>query len=497
MRLKKILLSFILPFVLCHVHEVEAQNSSSNGNPILGYYNKVAGQVNRYREEVNRMYGRLLGGEWTKARDEDRVEFTLREDEPIPIVVYDPEYDKCDYRIEVKPHAVLHPQKVGARPDHGLIRFEETAELKDIQYEVMLNGYDIALRFVENGKIKIADSSVNSIAAAWNELSAKPYTNMFRDLSKARDFLNLCDWSFVCLVNEFTKSVYGASSVSEAVLTQAFILNSFGYKVMLARNSDGTIFKFLASTQKVLNRPGIRVDGDKYYVFDNVVPRNYSFFEFDLNGERALWLGMPSEESYFETFTATRTFSSARYPNVSFDIKNELSKLSFYASYPVVCPGDDVLNAFAFYADVPLSLEIQEKVFRKLSDILQGRGELEAVNIIMNFVQTAFKYDEDEDFWGVERYFFADELWHYGACDCEDKAILLSRLVRDLLGLETAIVYWPGHASCAVRFSSKVNGYHFVVDGVEYTSCDPTFVNAGVGAMMDEVKELPATLILL
>lgn len=487
----------MMSVVLSYGYEAGAQNTSYGGNPILDHYNKVAGRVNEYREEVNRMYGRLLGQDWEVAKEEDKIEFSFRKEEPVPVVVYNPELDRCDYRIEIKPQAVLHHRKVAERSPYPPVRFDETAALNDIQYEIKFNGYDISLRFVGNGKIKVKDSSEQSVSAAWNDLSAKPYTNMLRDLSKVRDYLNLCDWSFVCLVKEFTKAVYGSDSLPEAVLTEVFILNSFGYKVMLARNNDGRIFKMLAAEQVVLNRTGIEADGDIYYVFDNVVPKNYRYFKLNLNGERPLWMGIPSDESFYESFTEERTFSSTRYPNVSFDIRNDLSKLSFYASYPVICSGDDVLTAFSFYADVPLSAEIREAVYGKLSDILEGRGELEAVNIILNFVQTAFKYDEDDDFWGIERYFFADEIWYYGFNDCEDRAILLSRLIRDLLGLETAIVYWPGHASCAVRFNSKVNGYYFSVDGVEYTSCDPTFINAGVGSVMKEVKGLPASLIIL
>lgn len=444
------------------------------------------------------MYEQHIGRDWTEARDEDRVEFKLRQEEPIPIVIYNPEVDRCDYRIQVPVHAVLRADMVAGRPDLERLSFEGTADgLNDIQYEVMLNGYEIALRFVEGGKIKVDDSSEKSIAAAWRELSEKPYTNMFRDLSKARDLLNLSDWSFVCLVKEFTRIVYGSSSLPEAVLTQVFILNNFGFKVILARNDDGTLFKLLAAAQKVLDRPTLLVEGDRYYIFDNVAPSNFCFCELDLNGEYPLWLGIPSDESFYESYAEARTFTSERYPGVSFDIRSELSKLSFYASYPITCSGEDALTAYAFYAGVPLSSGIKEVVYDKLSGILEGRGEQESVNILLNFVQTAFDYGKDDDFWGTERYLFADEIWHYDVCDCEDRAILLSRLVRDLLGLETAIVYWPGHASCAVRFNSEVNGYYFVVDGVEYTSCDPTFVNAGVGLMMSAVKELPATLIIL
>ena len=97
----------------------------------------------------------------------------------------------------------------------------------------------------------------------------------------------------------------------------------------------------------------------------------------------------------------------------------------------------------------------------------------------------------------MERYFYADELWHSGEGDCEDKSILFSHLVRDLLNLPVALVYWKGHLSCAVLFSEYVKGAYFSVGGQKYVSCDPTYENAYAGAIMDDYKTQRAELILL
>ena len=70
----------------------------------------------------------------------------------------------------------------------------------------------------------------------------------------------------------------------------------------------------------------------------------------------------------------------------------------------------------------------------------------------MKFVET-FEYKLDSEMWGVaDRAFFPDETLHYPYRDCEDGAILFTRLVRDLLGLPSALVYYPGHLAAAVAF---------------------------------------------
>ena len=40
----------------------------------------------------------------------------------------------------------------------------------------------------------------------------------------------------------------------------------------------------------------------------------------------------------------------------------------------------------------------------------------------------------------------------------EDRSILLSRLVRDLLALKVVLVYYPGHLATAIHFSNDVRG---------------------------------------
>lgn len=93
--------------------------------------------------------------------------------------------------------------------------------------------------------------------------------------------------------------------------------------------------------------------------------------------------------------------------------------------------------------------------------------------------------------------FFAEETLFYPYCDCEDRSILFSRLVRDILGLNVVLVYYPGHLATAVAFSEFVQGDFLMVDGVRYTIADPTYINAPVGLSMPDVNNQTAKVILL
>ena len=95
------------------------------------------------------------------------------------------------------------------------------------------------------------------------------------------------------------------------------------------------------------------------------------------------------------------------------------------------------------------------------------------------------------------RAFFAEESLHYPYCDCEDRSILFTRLVRDLLGLPCILVYYPGHLAAAVRFSRRVDGDYLALDGERYTVCDPTYIGAPVGMTMPGMDNRSASVIRL
>jgi hypothetical protein len=79
----------------------------------------------------------------------------------------------------------------------------------------------------------------------------------------------------------------------------------------------------------------------------------------------------------------------------------------------------------------------------------------------------------------------------------EDRSILLSRLVRDLLALKVVLVYYPGHLATAIHFSNDVRGDYLMLSGTRYTICDPTYIGASVGMTMPDMDNSKATVILL
>ena len=132
-----------------------------------------------------------------------------------------------------------------------------------------------------------------------------------------------------------------------------------------------------------------------------------------------------------------------------------------------------------------------------LTAAIEGLSEKDAVNKLLNFVQTAFEYEYDDRVWGEDRAFFAEETLYYPYADCEDRAVLFSRLVRDIIGLNVVLLYYPGHLAAAVEFNEEVLGDYLLYGNSKYIVCDPTYIGAPVGRTMPNMNNTEAQIIIL
>jgi hypothetical protein len=157
----------------------------------------------------------------------------------------------------------------------------------------------------------------------------------------------------------------------------------------------------------------------------------------------------------------------------------------------------DFGTRWAMYANTPMSAQAKNTLYPSLRQAIAGKSSYEAVSRLLNFVQTAFEYEYDDKVWGGDRAFFAEETLYYPYCDCEDRAILFSRLVRDLVGLKVVLIYYPGHLAAAVQFDNSVTGDYVTLNGRRYVVCDPTYIGAPVGKSMPNLNNSQAKVILL
>ena len=156
------------------------------------------------------------------------------------------------------------------------------------------------------------------------------------------------------------------------------------------------------------------------------------------------------------------------------------------------------MTRWAYYANTPLSDEIKGTVYPILKEKLKNATPLMAANMLLNLVQPplasaekptdgsqiGLPYLYDNEVWGHDRAFFAEETLYYPGSDCEDHAILFSHFVRDLLDLDVVLVYYPNHLATAICFKENVRGDFIMVEGRKFVIADPTYTRARVGMTM-------------
>jgi hypothetical protein len=140
------------------------------------------------------------------------------------------------------------------------------------------------------------------------------------------------------------------------------------------------------------------------------------------------------------------------------------------------------------YFDSKVSNMTRGRLLAGLRVIIDGKKEVEAVNILLRFVQNAFAYKTDQKQFKYEKVLFPEETLYYKYSDCEDRTILFSYLVKNLLNLDTIGLKYKDHISSAVALNSKIRGDGYKVNGRLFYVADPTFINANIGETMTKYK---------
>ena len=206
-------------------------------------------------------------------------------------------------------------------------------------------------------------------------------------------------------------------------------------------------------------------------------------------GEKRFSMSMPEQPRFPYEASQQRTYKSTKYPDATLDMAINKNLMDFFNNYPRV--------SWEIQSYASLSPETKQALYPMLKKAIEGKNEAQAANILINFVQTGFSYKTDQDQFGYERPLFGDETFFYPYSDCEDRAILYSILIRDLMGLKVALVNYPGHLATAVYFKENAYGDYFTVAGKKFTVCDPTYIGANIGMTMPDMDNSQAKLILL
>jgi len=366
---------------------------------------------------------------------------------------------------------IVKPVPVVQLPKGKIIEVEFYGQKLKFTYDPKLH-VRLALRINEK-----------AMSRYWSALSKADYEPLLKQINAQRKPLNLNDWGYALLINEIAKGINPRLS-SEQAMFAWFMLTKAGYQARIAYDSR-QVFLLLPSRQQLFAAPYFTFDKVRYYAlgFDGKKQKPGRVFTY--NGQ------YPGATKRLD-MSLNRTINTVRNENskyLSFKFKNKTHRIhvgydnqtvAFLRTYPQMDIG--------MYFDAKVNQSTGNPLLQQLKPLVEGKSEQEAVNLLLRFVQTSFKYKTDEVQFGIENYLFMEETLFYPYSDCEDRSIFFAWLVHNLLGLEVVGLDFPGHIAAAVNFNEQVRGDAFRSNGKRYVITDPTYINANAGMIMPEYK---------
>ena len=490
--MRRIILSlFIFNLSISCVFSQDIEGFNSFREKLLGDFQKekqgIYKRFNSFRDSINAEYAEFLKTVWSEISLSDPIP------RPKEKVVPPHPYTKP---IEDKTITVI-PEKVPVlKPDpkpHPVEPIKDSPQPRNDYINFSFYGIKEKIRIPDISDYHIDIRNNESISKAWESLCNERIENTLYDLLKIRDKYNLCDWGYLQMINSLACQYCKEKSMT--TLLTAYLYIQSGYQMRLGKDNSQLILLY-GSKHQIYEKPFYVVDGVKYYPYTTSVS-SLSICPAKFEGETPLSLIIDSEQKLGTTLSEERVIKSAKYQDVTAISSVPLELIRFYDSYPTSAIGENLLSRWAMYANTPLSDKTKELLYPSLKTSILDCSDIDAVNRLLNWVQTGFEYEYDDKVWGHDRAFFAEETLYYPYADCEDRSILFSRLVRDLLNLDVALVYYPGHLATAVKFNSEVQGDAMIIDGKRFVICDATFIGAPVGSQMPNLDYKSAKTIIL
>lgn len=305
------------------------------------------------------------------------------------------------------------------------------------------------------------------------------------NINEKSNELKLNGWGSLKLIQAIATEFY--EDANSQVLFTWFTLMKIGYKVKVAY-VDNDFFLLCDFDSPLYNNMYCEIKSEKYYIvlFRNQYKPSKSFFTYE--GEHIAQIqNLQLKLKDLPDLESDITQKTISYKTQYFEIEMNKNLIDFYKSYP-----NCDISVYLSTQISPQLLAGLDKIFKPR---LEGKSDLQKLNILLNFVQYGIKYQIDEVQFGKENYLFAEEALYYPYADCEDRVALLTQLLKHFTKLDCIGLDYPGHLSMAVKISNASIGDYLNYNNEKYFFCDPTYIGAGIGMQMSDFRNIEPVII--
>jgi len=333
------------------------------------------------------------------------------------------------------------------------------SEVLNIQYPL-----DIKQEFTK----KLEETSIVNF---YEQLEDTNYEPLLASITKYQSKLRLNDWLVYELTQKIIEEVYINNTRKEKVLANWFLLSKLGYDTRLAFLKN-EVFIYVRSIDDIYETPLIEDGGNRFvglpemqykrksknkavYLLNFLPAPNGKDFTFSL-----------ADLPYLKADKIQKKFKFD-WEETSYEIAIQCDKtlVEVMKKYPVIGETD--------YIETPFSGTLKKSLLPQIQAIITGKSTKETLEILTTFTRSAFKYREDESYFGKSKPMIRDEVFFYPYSDCEDRSALFYGLVDELLGLPMILVAFPDHLTVAVALEEPI-GPSIRYKGKKFYICDPT-----------------------
>ncbi|MFH0893554.1 MAG: hypothetical protein V2A54_03870, partial [Bacteroidota bacterium] len=318
-----------------------------------------------------------------------------------------------------------------------------------------------------------------AITGFWDHASKTNYNSLVNQLMEAKSRFNVNDYGYFMLVQETAGSIFPLPDQQDYnLLLEWFLMVRSGYDIRIAYN-EKQISLLLPSYNTLYLKQFLTINNLNYYFISPF--EGSDIMTYDKSYDRAntpIDFNITNPMNFGNSPVTKTILLKYKDKTYSLEIAYDPGVIQFYKNYPQL--------EMEAYFNAAVSMDTKQSIVECFKPILANLSETDAVNLLLNFVQTAFPYKTDQEQFGNEKFFFAEELFYYPASDCEDRSALFAYMVRDLLALKVVGLESPNHMFTAVHFNTNAFGDYVTFKGEQYIVADPTYINAPIGITMPE-----------
>lgn len=466
---------------------------------------KIMGDYNQFRSSIFENYDRFLEGAWSnyeqvkgeknnpKPKPHEAPMVDVPEIQtPAPAPVISVRDEPQAYVPEGAVPSRKAPEGNAPARDDASGCADEAGKGADDRF--MLGETEMSVPHVEY-KIAGRLDTPHDYAAHWRGMAGgKIHESLLPGFRELVSRYGLNDFLLFEAVNAYVDTKFQGIHSSARKSLSHYLLTGLGYDVRLGKNGSGAAMLLVPFKQMVYARPYLNIGGKKYFIFaDDSV---------DLSQAANLRISscdLPTDADAGNALDLIIKDLRLPYQPMAYEvshngltIKGEFNKaiIPLLYRYPQMPTAD--------YARSNILPGVREGIVSQLKAQLEPLEKGEAVDRLLQFVQSGFEYATDEDFHGFEKPYFLEETLFYPKNDCEDRAIFYTYLLWEVLGVPNQLICYPGHESASVALEAAPTGAHrstsYDAGGTTYYISDPTYIGSVTGMCMPDFEHESPTI---